>query len=298
MFLLITTSQVTNVNWWLKAIGCRNDVTRGQLQQWYTEGKKGVVRGSSPIIISGILSKVGGLVLGIIGLNKENKILEWSGILLAALGVGLSASGGVYTYNLISEAKNRVINKQKRDEDKILTIEQIIERDKGVRIQREESVDLAGEEIKNLIENEGILPEEENQEINDQISIKQALKDLQLLEEKIDTEKILSIVRRILNKCPKKQYKNISHEAYREIFEIGRKLRINVLSKALEDKDVRLRRWSMLCLLVKETKDAEEVLVSATKQPENMAIMISFTVNEKLQELTSKITEIIHKAAA
>jgi len=54
----------------------------------------------------------------------------------------------------------------------------------------------------------------------------------------------------------------------------------------------------MLCLLVKETKDAEEVLVSATKQPENMAIMISFTVNEKLQELTSKITEIIHKAAA
>ncbi len=320
MLLLVTPKIGTHISWWLRAVGCEENVTKEGLKQWYVKEKRGILQGSSPLIISGVGLKALAIISGITGINQDSKFLKWGSIILGLGGLSASIRGGAYTYNIISEAKNEIADKQEKTptENKPTQItEKIIEHHhhyhdlpepdredsirieteahKGLRIHPEETGGLSGEEVRALIEDQHI---SEGIAISDQKPIKESLKELQLLEEKFDIEKILSIVRKVLNKCSRQQYKNISKEAYEEIIEIGKTLDIRVLSKALEDKDPRLKRWAMLCLIAKGTEDAERVLIDAIKQQEYMAIMISFTTNKNVEQLITRITEIFKKAAA
>ncbi len=314
MLLLITTNTAQHVSWWIQSIGKEGNVTREQLEKWHLEKERKPSEVITPLTILG-LAEIGlGLGGGILGSEK----LKVPSFLIGAKGLALAIGGWVNTYNLISEARRKAANEQKQAppvEDKPPQItekiiehhhhyhdlpetdrEALLEPEIGsgarLRIHPEEGDGLSGEDVRALIEE----PVSEGLATCDQKSIKESLRELQLLEEKFDIERILSIVRKVLKKCPQRQYANISEEAYLEIFEIGKNLDIKVLSKAIEDKD--LKRWAMLCLIAKGTEDADRVLIEAIKQQENMKIMISFIGNENVEQLTARITEILKKAAA
>ena len=278
MILLVTPKIGTQVSWWLKAIGCKKDVTHEQEEEWFIEKERKVTEVANPLLITGLAELVTALGLGFL---SDSKDLKFFSFLLGAKGIILNIIGGIHTYDLVSNVRSK---QRQKEVPKIKTKLETSERSSGLSGGEIGKIIEGGETVQNLT--------------NDQTPIKESLKELQELEERFDIEKVLSIVKKILNKCPKKEYKDIANEVYDELAEIGKKINVKVLSKALEDNNVRLKRWAMLCLIAKETEDADRVLIDAVKKPENLAIVLSFTTNENLEPLVSRITEIVKKAAA
>ena len=302
MLLLVTTKVGTPINWWFKPIGCEMEKpTREQLLHWHTEKPRKITEGVNPLIITGLVELGAAIGLEFISDSKNIRLLS---ILLGIKGVILNILGGTHAYDLVSEAKNKKLtDSTNTTKGNIAPIHNSQETNNEtstegpIKLKIHSGKSLSGDQIKGLIENGEIA-----EDVDDKTPIKQSLKDLRLLEEKFDTEKILNTIKRILNKCRQKQYKNISKEAYEEVFELGRKVQVKVLAKAFEENDIRLKRWAILCLISKENsfeiKEAEQVLVNALKEPENMAIMLSISSNENLQELAPTIAELLKKSAA
>lgn len=272
MILSIITDSPKFLSWWLKPISSKVNTDSQEEQGLF-----------NPLVVLGLTE----LGISIGGGISGNEKLKLPSLLIGAKGLALAIAGWVHIYNSNSEAKRKKTNTEQALQTKRIA--------KVAETPSERVVQLEGEQIGALIEDKNTAHVPVTNEEN---AIKKSLEEIKLLEEKFDIEKILSAIRKILNKCQRQQYKNIAEEAYLEIFEIGKKLPVRVLEKALEDKDMKLKRWTMLCLLAKENSEAEEILSKAIKQPENMAIIISFTTNENLEPLVARITQITKKDTA
>lgn len=317
MLLLInSTNSAQNISWWLKAIGCKNDVSRTQLQNWYVEKKRGIPESTSPIIITGMLSKISGLALGIIGLNKENKFLEWCGILLGAAGLGLSASGGVFTYNLISEAKSNKITEEKGEEKPPKVIEKIVEHHhhyyEKPSIQSKSESDMTNiatlkdpETISNSKDLVALFKSDEKAEESrpEEEALKESI-DIQSIinktENTLDAEITISQIRNIFSQINKKEISNaVREEAYNNLFNlIGRNLSDIVLLHALSDKSYRINKWAVVCLLDRELSEKTEkgIIESALNNPEIIGLLRSYKelTGEQFKNISQK-AEIIYK---
>lgn len=292
-------------SWFVNPAGCKPNATREEVKAWYTEKPRGFLEGSSPLMITGIITDGIAALSGLIGLSgKGNSLSRWLGVFLGSIGTIMTLIGGAYTFKLISEAKTESAKRktQQIENRQPTTLEKAPEPDirplnPSLRIISANE-ELEPREVKALLEL-GERPTDE--ELDSNSNLEHIINRLENLEEKLSAEKIVSSIRAILTKVKKKGFSNLKDEVYVELFEIGKSLPLSVIAHGLLDKNKSVNKWAALCLLTRaENEEAIKrvFMESVRKNPQIIVVLDDYknlasdqhrTISEKAKSILSKI---------
>jgi hypothetical protein len=259
MLLSIRVSRDFPINWWLVPVGYNGKKpTRKNLVEWYTKAKRKISEGINPLLIIGILSKVGAVVFGIIGVKKENKTLEWLALGLGVSGIIESAGGGSFIYNLLGKTKKSTEHHYHPPQTPV------------AQVAPPAPSEPDNQEI--LTVNSGTRPPEHKNQ---------------------DLFKLIRLIWKTLKECEKLTSEERA-KVITEVLKLGNELSIKDLKKCLFVNNSIIKKWAILCLLMKkETDEVNKIIIDNQNDFKMRKILRQLLKESNDPAICKRIQEII-----
>ena len=303
MLLFIVNKTTPKVNWWLRATGCKNPVTRNQLKEWYAKAKRGV-EGVNPTTWAGIIGDSLATLGIVVGSSQNNKQLQGASIFVLIPSIIATLGGGKYTYDLISEIKSKILpgKKEEKSEDKNEKPPQITERIIERTIIREpaptgdtaqlEELQRQVEELKRLLEGRereaaGETTEETTGETDDGLLPDEVMSgegatttESITNEHEENLKSIIKDLTKILNIINDSPYSRDNIDHLKKLTRKGTEtLSIEDLKTVYKKGNTLIKLWALTCLLNKEdTEEVDTQLIAMCRQFKNKGMLPSIVL--------------------
>lgn len=270
-------------------MGCQEE-TFGAIQTWQNDKKPNIIQSSNPLTLLGYISGVSALLLGLTSNSSR-----WLAVLLGGCGIALAT----ISKTILHDAQNLIQDTSKQIENKVapkqIPQDTINTENNNSNLNNN---DLATSQLKDVFKLDESVEDDESNSVSNK-----PIERLELINEKLDAEKIISSVKSILTRLKGKTYREVRDETYSELFDIGKGLSVSILAHGLLSKNISVNRWAVLCLLSKTSNpDAEKAIIdNVAKNPNIISILSDYkklpgnehkNISEKASGILNKIFQV------